>query len=290
MDKKKITILISIILIALLVTGISVYFILFNNSKSVVKEPKESEKEVVIDLKKEAEIEFEAKRQAALDNKSNEEYLAMKEALEKVEKENEEDTKVVEPTEGNGFTEEKHVGKLDIKFTPGQKGNNINEVKEQRKGYIDNVFTADADELGAELEFEDFKKEVTAKNKNLVENLDKSLDFKTLDNQTYITKKGDKIKSIFIYDSEKSSLGDKSEQTYFDSSIWIDSAYYLESEENALIFHKMINDSGFEITKEELDIGVDKAIKNRGSEFHVIRNYKFISALSYDFIKINKIN
>lgn len=191
--------------------------------------------------------------------------------------------KVVEPTESNGFTREIHFGNLNIKFTPGQKGHDLNKVKEQRKEYIDN-------NLGSELKFEDFKKEVTAKNKKLVENLDKSLDFKTLDNQTYITKKEDTIKSIFIYDSTHSTYGDKRERTYFDSSIWFDSVYYLESEENALRFHKMITDAGFELTKKELDIGVAKAIKNRGSEFHVIRNYKFIDAISYDYIKINKID
>lgn len=288
MDKKKLTVVISILLIALLVIGVSVYFMLFNNSKPVVTEPKESEKEVVLDLKKEAEIEFEAKRQAALDNKSNEEYLAMKEALEKVE--NKEGAEVVEPTESNGFAEEKHVGKLDIKFTPGQKGNDISEVKEVRKGYIDNVFTADANELGSELEFEDFKKKVTSENKKLVENLDKSLDFKTGDSKTFITRKGNKKDSILIYNSEGSTYGDKREATYFDSNIWIDSVYYLESEENALRLHKMIIDAGFEITKEEFDNGVAKAIENKGSDFHVIRNYKFIDALSYDYIKINKIN
>lgn len=191
--------------------------------------------------------------------------------------------KVVEPTESNGFAKEIHFGNLDIKYTPGQKGHDLNKVKEQRKEYIDN-------NLGSELKFEDFKKEVTAKNKKLVENLDKSLDFKTGDNMTYITKKEDTIKSIFIYDSTHSTYGDKREKTYFDSSIWFDSVYYLESEENALRFHKMITDAGFELTKKELDIGFAKAIKNRGSEFHVIRNYKFIDAISYDYIKINKID
>ncbi len=196
--------------------------------------------------------------------------------------------KVVEPTESNGFAKEIHFGNLDIKYTPGQKGHDLNKVKEQRKAYIDN-------NLGSELKFEDFKKEVTAKNKKLVENLDKSLDFKTGDfntgdSRTFITTKDNTDESILIYTADKSYYGDKSEFTYFDSSIWIDSVYYLESEENALRFHKMITDAGFELTKKELDIGVAKAIKNKGSEFHVIRNYKFIDAISYDYIKINKID
>ena len=196
--------------------------------------------------------------------------------------------KVVEPTESNGFTREIHFGNLNIKFTPGQKGHDLNKVKEQRKEYIDN-------ELGSELKFEPFKKIVTDKNKKLVENLDKSLDFKTSnfisgDYRTFITPKDDTDNSILIYTANKSTYGDKSEITYFDSSIWLDSVYYLESEENALRFHKIITDAGFELTKKELDIGVAKAIKNRGSEFHVIRNYKFIDAVAYDYIKIHKID
>lgn len=203
--------------------------------------------------------------------------------------------KVVEPTESNGFAKEIHFGNLDIKFTPGQKGHDINEVKEIRKGYVDNVFTADADELGSELVFEDFKKDVNDKNKKIVENLDKSLDYKTADfktgdYRTFITRKDDTDESILIYNASKAIDGHKSEVTYYDSSIWIDSVYYLESEENALRFHKIITDAGFELTKKELDIGVAKAIKNRGSDFYVIRNYKFIDAVAYDYIKIHKIN
>lgn len=44
---------------------------------------------------------------------------AMKEQLEKIEKENEGGMKVVEPTKNNGFTEEKHVGEVNITYTPG---------------------------------------------------------------------------------------------------------------------------------------------------------------------------